>query len=409
MTNNTPSPAQHEAVLTDDEIVAAIALSANFDESDAAAWRPESLALGRAIETALLSKLRAPVADERCKRCSGPGWYTSHTTGYPESIPCSACNPQGVSVERLAKDPFLAAQLWRKPAKADGSLLERILEHVGEYGESMASSALLSVRSIARRNVETRIAAELASAPVAGERAMGRLIRKTEILAQVAHYADLCCAFLREAGYEGKADALASRIKSVIDFDDQINCRIADERATENHFEDELERAYWEMDARIKGLGQHKGRPQPDRDAFKWAVRGMRPMPPKPFPERICICCNVPRNNCDCEREAPALASAPVADLKDWRIDTSAGGPILVYKNCSVIESEQAEYILRLIAADQASEAVRDAAAERLHALVQEAISWLESGGGRADSLCADLRKALSAQPGAQKGDGDAE
>ncbi|WP_334159613.1 hypothetical protein [Achromobacter insolitus] len=123
-------------------------------------------------KTALLSKLRAPVADEPCKRCGGPGWYTSHTTGYPESIPCSACNPQGVSVERLAKDPFLAAQLWRKPAVVDGSLLERILEHVGEYGESMASSALLSIRSIARRNVETRIAAELAalaSAPVAGE------------------------------------------------------------------------------------------------------------------------------------------------------------------------------------------------------------------------------------------------
>ncbi|CNK54065.1 Uncharacterised protein [Yersinia pseudotuberculosis] len=33
----------------------------------------------------------------------------------------------------------------------------------------------------------------------------------------------------------------------------------------------------------------------------------------------------------------------------DWNIDTSAGVPILVYKNCSVIESEQAEYILQLI------------------------------------------------------------
>ncbi|CUJ81874.1 Uncharacterised protein [Achromobacter sp. 2789STDY5608615] len=60
-------------------------------------------------------KASAPVAGERCKRCGGPGWYTSHTTGYPESIPCSACNPQGFSVERLEIDPFLAAQLWRKP------------------------------------------------------------------------------------------------------------------------------------------------------------------------------------------------------------------------------------------------------------------------------------------------------
>lgn len=54
-------------------------------------------------------------------------------------------------------------------------------------------------------------------------------------------------------------------------------------------------------------------------------------------------------------RPRAALASAPVPVLKDWRIDTSAGGPILVYKDCSVIESAQAEYVLRLIAADQAS------------------------------------------------------
>ncbi|QQB37946.1 hypothetical protein I6I07_15785 [Achromobacter deleyi] len=63
----------------------------------------------------------APVAGDRCKRCGGPGWYTSHTTGYPESIPCSACNPQGVSVGRLEKDPFLAAQLWRKPVDFAGA------------------------------------------------------------------------------------------------------------------------------------------------------------------------------------------------------------------------------------------------------------------------------------------------
>lgn len=80
---------------------------------------------------ALLSKLRAPVAVERCKRCGGPGWYTSHTTGYPESIPCSACNPQGVSVERLAKDPFLAAQLWRKPAASVSKPLGDSCHHCG--------------------------------------------------------------------------------------------------------------------------------------------------------------------------------------------------------------------------------------------------------------------------------------
>ncbi|KNE28142.1 hypothetical protein [Achromobacter spanius] len=169
--NNAAQPG-----LTDDEIRDIIT---NAHQSHGAFKTGYGLALGRAIESALLSKLRAegvqagePVADERCKRCGGPGWYTSHTTGYPESIPCSACNPQGVSVEQLENDPFLAAQLWRKSADAEGSPLERILEHVSEYGESMASSTLLSVRSIARRNVETRIAAELAalaSAPVAGE------------------------------------------------------------------------------------------------------------------------------------------------------------------------------------------------------------------------------------------------
>ncbi|MFY3081995.1 hypothetical protein ACOTF2_18190 [Achromobacter xylosoxidans] len=90
----------------------------------------------------LLSKLRAPVADEHC----------------------SACNPQVFSVEQLEKDPLLVARLWRKPADTDGSLVERILEHVSEYGESMASSSLLSVRTIARRNLEARIEAELADA-----------------------------------------------------------------------------------------------------------------------------------------------------------------------------------------------------------------------------------------------------
>ncbi|KNE23849.1 hypothetical protein [Achromobacter spanius] len=135
----------------------------------------------------------APVADAPCKRCGGPGWYTSHTTGYPESIPCSACNPQGVSVERLAKDPFLAAQLWRKSADAEGSPLERILEHVSEYGENMVSSTLLSVRSIARRNVETRIAAELAalaSAPVASD---------SGVIAHAKKHADVAASLLMDA------------------------------------------------------------------------------------------------------------------------------------------------------------------------------------------------------------------
>lgn len=47
---------------------------------------------------------------------------------------------------------------------------------------------------------------------------------------------------------------------------------------------------------------------------------------------------------------------APPTSPKDWRIDTSAGGPILVYQNCSVIEGEQARYVLRLIASDKGSQ-----------------------------------------------------
>lgn len=36
----------------------------------------------------------------------------------------------------------------------------------------------------------------------------------------------------------------------------------------------------------------------------------------------------------------------------EWGIDHSAGRPILVYKGCSVIEAEDAEYVLSLIAKD---------------------------------------------------------
>lgn len=37
-----------------------------------------------------------------------------------------------------------------------------------------------------------------------------------------------------------------------------------------------------------------------------------------------------------------------------WALDHSAGTPILVYENCSVIEDDQARYVLSLIAADAA-------------------------------------------------------
>lgn len=84
-----------------------------------------------------------------------------------------------------------------------------------------------------------------------------------------------------------------------------------------------------------------------------------------------------PAYNPHIEPHCAALASAPVPVLKDWRIDTSAGGPILVYKDCSVIESAQAEYVLRLIAADQASATVAD---EQPIKLSDEVLNFLKEG-----------------------------
>lgn len=46
--------------------------------------------------------------------------------------------------------------------------------------------------------------------------------------------------------------------------------------------------------------------------------------------------------------------------LNDWKIDNSAGRPILTYKGCSVIEAEDAEFVLGAIkAALSAAEPVK--------------------------------------------------
>lgn len=42
--------------------------------------------------------------------------------------------------------------------------------------------------------------------------------------------------------------------------------------------------------------------------------------------------------------------------FEDWEIDTTAGRPILVYKQCSVIEDEQAYQIVRMIEAAKSAE-----------------------------------------------------
>lgn len=60
------------------------------------------------------------------------------------------------------------------------------------------------------------------------------------------------------------------------------------------------------------------------------------------------ICKNEYQNRKKMEAEIAALKGS-VGAAKDWEIDHSAGVPILVYKKCSVIESEAAYGLLELI------------------------------------------------------------
>lgn len=47
-----------------------------------------------------------------------------------------------------------------------------------------------------------------------------RALRERErLLDSVCHYADSVCGMLRQGGWPGKAEALESRLKAVIDFD----------------------------------------------------------------------------------------------------------------------------------------------------------------------------------------------
>lgn len=85
-----------------------------------------------------------------------------------------------------------------------------------------------------------------------------------------------------------------------------------------------------------------------------------------------CIRCGRPLSSddfhtCDaCATPQPAAQSGG-----DWRIDASAGSEILVYKNCSVIEGEQAHWVLGLIkAAPPAQSAVTDAKIEAIGAKI---------------------------------------
>jgi hypothetical protein len=45
--------------------------------------------------------------------------------------------------------------------------------------------------------------------------------------------------------------------------------------------------------------------------------------------------------------------------MKPWKIDMSTGREILVYQDCSVIEGDEARYLLSLIEADQARRGIK--------------------------------------------------
>lgn len=80
---------------------------------------------------------------------------------------------------------------------------------------------------------------------------------------------------------------------------------------------------------------------------------------------------------------APAASEGEDGAIGNWGIDTSAGTPILVYKKCSVIEDEQARFVLDLIAKNSAAQV----AATPKHNSAQgddeswraKAAEWLES------------------------------
>jgi len=166
----------------------------------------------------------------------------------------------------------------------------------------------------------------------------------------------------------------------------------------ERTFEDELERAYWEMDARIKGLGKHKGRPQPDRDAFKWAIRGMACRP----------------------TSVPTLATSIFGEKIGRALDGS--GPTADEAQSAVAREVQAELRPPAADAEKCPECERDTAGlngepkwccycggrltgvpatatvadNRLRGLASEALAWIENSAEPALSLCADLRAALA-------------
>lgn len=77
----------------------------------------------------------------------------------------------------------------------------------------------------------------------------------------------------------------------------------------------------------------------------------------------------------------------PRPDPDGWRIDTSAGKPILVYRDCSVLEDEVARYVLSLIRAD------KSAAVECPHCGAKD--------GAKCDELGCDYLNSSISEPAA--------
>ena len=80
-----------------------------------------------------------------------------------------------------------------------------------------------------------------------------------------------------------------------------------------------------------------------------------------------------------------------------WALDTSTGSEILVKGGCSVIEGEDARYLLRLIAADTSTPAPDPVA--RLEEAARAFASWDHCWPGNInmEAACRDIRAALAA------------
>ena len=142
---------------------------------------------------------------------------------------------------------------------------------------------------------------------------------------------------------------LAQAANSVAEQDTDLDAR--------NDLLDELE------DTRLELLAYHGTHASIIGKAIDW-INGESTAPAAPTEPKICGVCSESRpftGTCGGGRDNPRALCfeveqvAPKANQDDWCIDNSAGRQILVYKNCSVIEAEQAHYVMGLIVAEQSN------------------------------------------------------